>query len=646
MAERRFSLCRFLGRKKKQEGPGTAPAQQSEEEVEQPQPLQEDPGQDQTQEQDRARGRFRRAAQAFLKFVGIRRRKTRITPTEVMAQPDPTPTELTAEADGAATQGMAGTDIPAAQRLPTAPSLDIPGERVVSVEEAVKPDRDMEQSPPRVPKLAWLKEGEEEGPGAAPSQQPEEAEQCQPLQEDPGRARTQEQDRARGRFRRTAQMVCQFTRCIWREETTAMGAGGMANSDLCNAHTSAALLDLLVENGVSNAKKVPALVRYIHGWLTANASAERRLDKTVLALVEAHPVDVVVTLLRSAPSCDRAAVTMWRTIISSRSTAESVLQILALVLGSWPACSMCTSDGDETEVFALAATLALWKILHLLCCTRAVRGCFPNLFVHLLFQVFLSTVQMPEEVDTFWRECRKQRSLPTQPNRFAALTLKALLRRLRCESVLVAMERKCGWDTLLNADTHHYAVGLLASIVCCLLELLSEEMCPWELPAMAFLVEALAYLEVTDCGESILPILSRHLWSECPEMRRQVLRGLVVLSQDAVTAKRMRSLTQSLVQLLWDADGELVRMSVTVLGFLLSDKDIRLSSPTALQLAEALQPLFDDADSSVQLSSILLFRGLMTMVEKEGKKPLKPHVRQSLLPLFFHCHDENQRVAE
>ncbi|XP_064513111.1 maestro heat-like repeat-containing protein family member 6 isoform X2 [Pseudopipra pipra] len=644
MAGRRFSLGRCLGRKKK-DGPGTGPAQQPEE-AERSQPLQEDPGRARTQEQDRARGRFRRAAQAFLKFVGIRRRKTRITPTEVMAQPDPTPSELTAEADGATTQGMAGTDITPVQRLPNAPSLDIAGERVVSVEEAVKPDRDMEQSPPRVPKLAWLKEGEEEGPGAAPSQQPEEAERSQPLQEDPGRARTQEQDRARGRFRRAAQMVCEFTRCIWREETIAMGAGGMANSDLSSAETSAALLDLLVENGVSNAKKVPALVRYIHRWLTANASAERRLDKAVLALVEAHPVDVAVTLLRSAPSCDRAAVTMWRTIISSRSTAESVLQILALVLGSWPACSMCTSDGDETEVFALAATLAFWKILHLLCCTRAVRGCFPNLFVHLLFQVFFSTVQMLEEVDTLWRECRKQHSLPTNPNRFAVLTIKALLHRLRCESVLVAMERKRGWDTLLSADTHHYAVGLLASIVCCLLELLSEEMCPWELPAMAFLVEALVYLEVTDCGESILPILSRHLWSECPEMRRQVLRGLVVLGQDAVMAKRMRSLTQSLVQLLWDADVELVRMTVALLGFLLSDKDIRLSSPTALQLAEALQPLFDNADSSVQLSSILLFRGVMLMVEKEGKKPLKPHVHQSLLPLFFHCHDENQRVAE
>lgn len=57
--------------------------------------------------------------------------------------------------------------------------------------------------------------------------------------------------------------------------------------------------------------------------------------------------------------------------------------------------------------------------------------------------------------------------LPASPglcsaHSFALQTLKALLCRMRYEHVVVAMERKCAWDTLLCADTHHYAVGLLA----------------------------------------------------------------------------------------------------------------------------------------------------------------------------------------
>ncbi|XP_039234773.1 uncharacterized protein LOC113996478 isoform X1 [Pipra filicauda] len=222
MAGRRFSLCRVLRRKKKTGDPGTSPAQQPEE-MQQVQPLQEDPGRVQTEEQDHAHGRFHRAAQAFLKFLGIRRTKTGRTPTEVMAQPDPMPKELkakpdvgtvstdgTATCDTAVTDELMNTDSKPVQRLADAPSLDFVEESVVSAQVAVEPDRGMEQRPPRVPKLAWLKEGEEESPGPAPAQHPEDVEQFQPLQEEPGRVQTEEQDRAHGRFHRAAQAFLKF----------------------------------------------------------------------------------------------------------------------------------------------------------------------------------------------------------------------------------------------------------------------------------------------------------------------------------------------------------------------------------------------------------------------------------------------------
>ncbi|XP_032549099.1 uncharacterized protein LOC116789403 [Chiroxiphia lanceolata] len=217
MAGRRFSLCKVLRRNKKNGDPGTAPAQKPEE-MQQVQPLQEDPGRVQTEAQDHACGHFRRAAQAFLKVLGVRRRKTGITPTEVMAQPDPTPNELkakpdvgtvstdgTATCDTAVTDELMNTDSTPVQRLAHAPSLDFVEERIVSAQVAMEPDRGIEQRPPRVPKLAWLKERKEESPGPAPAQHPEDVEQFQPLQEDPGQVQTEDQDRARGRFHRAAQ---------------------------------------------------------------------------------------------------------------------------------------------------------------------------------------------------------------------------------------------------------------------------------------------------------------------------------------------------------------------------------------------------------------------------------------------------------
>lgn len=162
------------------------------------------------------------------------------------------------------------------------------------------------------------------------------------------------------------QMIYEFIMCIWREETTGVGTGLLANFPLFNAETGAAMLDLLVEKGVSNPKQVsslwpgldhprncvapqassagflqslrpspigwegqhfsgeagepaaragvqvspgllqvPAMVRYIHKWLTANESAGHRLDKALLELTREYPCDVLMTLLRWAPSGDR-----------------------------------------------------------------------------------------------------------------------------------------------------------------------------------------------------------------------------------------------------------------------------------------------------------------------------------------------------
>ncbi|XP_056370440.1 maestro heat-like repeat-containing protein family member 7 [Oenanthe melanoleuca] len=502
------------------------------------------------------------------------------------------------------------------------------------------------------------------GSRADPAQQPEEPEPSQPMQDGAAMDRTQEQEPTGGLFPSTVQ-----------EETSTMGAGSMDNCDSHTTNTSAALLDRPVEGGLPSPKQVPAMVRYIHQWLMANESHEHRLHRTLLDLTEAQPTDVVMTLLHVAPSCDRAAETMWKTILCSSRTAVSVQLRLLDVLGNWPEHSTCTSDGDTMRVFALAATVVMWKFLQMPCIPHVETLDFTRLFVHLLFQVLFSTLDMPEEVDKLWKECQQQHGLAASPNRFAVQTLKSLLCRMQGERVVMAMEHKCGWDMLLCADTHHYAVGLLArvmrfsSIARCsgiavyLLRLLSMEVPCWDLAALAFIVEVLECLDVTKYGTSLLEIISKNLQSECRERRHLALRGLVVLcplnprmvkrkqllkpcQQHEAGAKEMWSLTESLVELLQENDSDVVRMSVVVLRHLFLCHGAPLRSPIALRLAEALLPLFDSDDSQVQLCSMNIFQEMMELVMEEERKALKSHVHQSLFPLTFHCHDENPYVAE
>ncbi|XP_054685483.1 maestro heat-like repeat-containing protein family member 6 [Grus americana] len=499
------------------------------------------------------------------------------------------------------------------------------------------------------------------GAGAAPAWQPDEVQQVQPLQADldwEPPEEEQEQANTRALSHSRAQVYWESLKPGEREHSTLTAIKGMEASGFCDAEACAAMLDALVQRDASTLERVPSIVRCIYRLLKSNTdvSAEHRLDNPLLELTHMHAHDVVVTLLHCAPECDRAAATMWRAMVSMNRTAEKVLLELLCVLEEWPLHTTSTSDGEIMDIFALAATKALWEILQLPSHTGALMEYFPYLFLALLFQIFFRTEQMPEEVNTFWRQCQEEGCLPTNPNRFAVLTMKALFCRLGYENVMFEVERKRGWDILLNAETQHCAMGLLAremrhmsrnvcnEITQYFLELLSGKETCWELPAMAFLVELVACPGIK--ADRILQLIPRYLQSECRAMRRMVLRALIIICKTPLMAKRMEFLLPRFIELLQDADGEVVRMTLSVLRMMLLAIDIPIASPIALQLAEALQPLFDKESSYVQLLSIRLFRNVMEFVSEVGKKPLEPHVQQSLLPLLYHLHDENQRVAK
>ncbi|XP_068052862.1 maestro heat-like repeat-containing protein family member 6 [Anomalospiza imberbis] len=240
---------------------------------------------------------------------------------------------------------------------------------------------------------------------------------------------------------------------------------GITNTDTTPAPTMihAPTMDFFEESAVLSQQQVPGIVRNIHQSLVSHVSVDARLQIDLVRLAEEHPADVVLTLLRCAPTCDRAAAVLWRAIGSSGPAVEKVLPTLLRVMEDWPLTRMYTSDGDNEDVFALAATLVIWVIVQVPECHEAMIPYSSHLFVALLFHVVITTQQTPpEEVDNFWRACQEEHRLPSKPNRFAVQAMKALLGRLRCDNVVEAMKHKRGWDMLLCADTQHYAVGLLA----------------------------------------------------------------------------------------------------------------------------------------------------------------------------------------
>ncbi|XP_064291557.1 maestro heat-like repeat-containing protein family member 1 [Passer domesticus] len=674
MAGRFLSLFKvFRGKKKK--GPGAAPGKR----LEEPnhfQPLQDDASLDRTQEKEAAHGCFGRTLKIFPKFLRIRRRKPSTPAAEGPAEPDSGLTQLQAEPDvsldlaefsddsetsvtetwvKALLMSMIEDMIITAANTGETQGITNSDTSTDSAEcsedsEAVMNLRDhrakSDEAVTEVVAITPANTGETQSIANSDTSTdlaecPEDSEAVMNPSDPEGKA-----DLA-------------VTQDVAITTANTGETQEIPNSDMMSTPTlmCAPTKDFFEESAVPSQQQVPAMVKNIHQSLVSRVTVNARLQSDIVRLAEEHPADVALTLLHCAPTCDRAAAMMWRAIGSSRPTMEKVLATLLCVMEDWPLHSTCTSDGDNKDVFALAATLVIWVIVPK--CRKAMIRYSARLFAALLFHVVITTQQMPpKEVESFWRACQEEHHLPSKPSRFAVQAMKALLCRLKYDKEVMAMERKCGWDMLLCAHTQHYAVGLLAremrrvspslcsGIALRLLGLLSREEPHWDLPALAFLVEVLECLDLRECADSILEIMSRHLRNECRERRRLALRGLVVLSKDPSMARRMGTLSPSLLELLGDADGELVGMTLSVFTNVLLHKDMLVSSITAPKLAEALLLLFDHDNSHVQLLSLDLFFKVMDLVVEEGKKPLKSIVCQSLPALFFHCHDENQHVAE
>ncbi|XP_077032740.1 uncharacterized protein LOC143693869 [Agelaius phoeniceus] len=104
---------------------------------------------------------------------------------------------------------------------------------------------------------------------------------------------------------------------------------------------------------------------------------------------------------------------------TSEVAVEEVLPALLSTIEEQPPYGGFLCSGDNEAVLALAATLVLWRIASMPEWHYAILLHSPRLLVALLLQIVTATEQRPEDVETqrFWRACREEHGLPSEPNR-------------------------------------------------------------------------------------------------------------------------------------------------------------------------------------------------------------------------------------
>ncbi|XP_038025578.2 maestro heat-like repeat-containing protein family member 7 isoform X2 [Anas platyrhynchos] len=239
------------------------------------------------------------------------------------------------------------------------------------------------------------------------------------------------------------------------------------------------------------------------------------------------------------------------------------------------------------------------------------------------------------------------------------MTMRALFQHLGGATLVEDIQTQGGWDTLLRHETFHTGVAVLTRALrskaplCCasVFEEAVRGLCQRqkhkEIATVAVFTELLDCVDfeqhVNDC---ILDLLRSHLRSQSSVLRRMAVTSLVTLSTRPKMAVTLQDLLPEVMQQVQDANSDISMKAVTVLRNTLRLADGQVAGPIALQLPDRFLPLFENESSCMRELSVLLCKYAMEVAEGTHKMEMEKQVQSTVLPLFFHLHDQNQRVAE
>ncbi|NXX22755.1 MROH7 protein, partial [Podargus strigoides] len=420
---------------------------------------------------------------------------------------------------------------------------------------------------------------------------------------------------------------------------------------------AAKMVTTLLANPAFPTGQVLKIVQAIYRILpfVTSEAALSSLDRALLMLTEKNLSEVVTSLLQCSPTCTNVTMIMWRVMLSKPQISEKVLQELLSLTMNLSLYKTSASTKGNPRMLSLAAGKMMSEILLQCICLEQVKAIFPKLFLALLFQVSFTTELMLQEVHIFWR--KHQQDLLT-PIRSAVLSMQVLLCNMGFEQEARAIEVEGGWDALLSAQTHLTGVcivarkvvtiptSLLSTIFCHVAELLSVEDPTLEMIAMVFLIEMLGCIKLKEELNRVLEIFPMYLQSQCLGMPSLVLRGILKLTKRPDMAKKTLVLLPDVMEQLQSADSDTTITALSVLTTMLQLLEGKALILTTLALVDKLQPLFNNESNTVRELSIHLFQDVIELVAGIKKRRMEEELWDSLVPLLFHLHDQDENVVK
>ncbi|XP_069633325.1 maestro heat-like repeat-containing protein family member 7 [Haliaeetus albicilla] len=428
----------------------------------------------------------------------------------------------------------------------------------------------------------------------------------------------------------------------------------MVHPRVSDTQTVANVLEVVLRHSCSELTEVEEITQAIHVQLAhlSQKPLQDILRTTLVQVAHLNPWKVTAGLLRASPYCDSTARAMWRILASEPCLADSVLRRLLLLQED----AIQHDYTDECSRYHfLAVASAMHEIFLVPSSQVCVRVLVDELFMAVVLQMSFSLKSPGWGCCTIDSHSREANLPPVRPIRSVVSTMQALFHCLSSTSLAEDIGRQGAWDALLSPETYPTGIAVLTRVLrreapACCASLFAQALrglrVYQDIGTMAVFVELLDDNDFERVDGATLYVLRFHLRSESLVLRRMAVTSLATLSGRPEKAATLQGLLPEVTQRLQDDDCSIRTAALTVLRNTLCLVDRQTAVPIALQLLMVLLPLFENESSFVREHSILLHRDAVDVAVGTHAKQMRKEVRRSLMPLFFHLHDEDHSVAQ
>ncbi|KAM6187497.1 maestro heat-like repeat-containing protein family member 7 [Sarcoramphus papa] len=402
-------------------------------------------------------------------------------------------------------------------------------------------------------------------------------------------------------------------------------------------------------------RQVHNVVQTVHTQLAhvSQKPLQDILRRTLVQVARLYPQKVTTGLLQASPHCDSTARAMWRMLASEPCLVDDVLKTLLRVQREGARQRHCQRQGSCCRFLAVAGAMhEIFLVPSSQCCVQLL---LDELFMAVVSQISFSLNDPQQGCCSCGSQSREAKPPPVHPIRSVVSATQALFHCLGGASLVEDIARQGAWDMLMSPETYHSGIATLTRVLwreapaCC--TCVSEQairglQAYQDIGIMTVFVELLDCTSFEQVDGHVLHVLQLHLQSESVVLRRMAVASLVTMSGRPEKAATLQGLLPEVTQRLQDDDCDIRTAALTVLANVLCLVDRQTAVPIALQLAKTLLPLFENESSYVRERSILLCRDAMEVAVSTHKKQMRKDVQRSLMPLFFHLHDNDHGVAQ